>query len=191
MNGERSSAEPTEVEVQTGAGVSAALVAGLVVVHLAMAYSTSTLPDLVYDLVEPLAGASTATLIADVLPLLPLALVVLGVARTLPRGVLACVVVIITALLGHELVGSWGVAPVLTLGAALAWGVARRYGWWWTAGLVLAPALALLVRWIDPNPYQDHFAVWASFRAFFLHVVPAVLAGLACWALDWWEERRS
>ncbi len=189
MNGERSSAEPMEAEIQTGAGVSAALVAGLVVVHLAMAYSISTLPDLVYDLVEPLAGDSTALLVVDMLPVLPLALVVLGVARTLPRGVLACLIVLASGLLGHELVGSWGVASVLTLGAALAWGVARRYGRWWWAGLVLAPALALLVRWVDPNPFLDHVAVWASFRALVLHVVPAVLAGLACWALEWWEHR--
>jgi hypothetical protein len=190
MNGERGSVDVDDVEIQTGAGVSAALVAGLVVVHLAMAYSISTLPDLVHDLVEPLAGDSTALLVVDLLPLLPLALVVLGVARTLPRGVLACAIVLAAALLGHALVGSWGVAPLLTFGAALAWGVARRDGLWWYAGLVLAPALALLVRWIDPNPFLDHVAVWASFRAFFLHVVPGVVAGLACWALDWWEQRR-
>ncbi|MEO6512742.1 MAG: hypothetical protein ABIO16_17215, partial [Nocardioides sp.] len=120
MNGERSSAEPTEVEIQSGAGVSAALVAGLVVVHLAMAYATSTLPGFVYDLVEPLAGDSTALLVVDLMPMLPLALVVLGVALTLPRGVVACAIVIAAALVGHALVGSWGVAPVLTFGAALA-----------------------------------------------------------------------
>jgi hypothetical protein len=187
MNGERSSADPTEVEPQTGAGVSAALIAGLVVVHLAMAYSFSTLPDLVHDLVEPIAGPGAADLVVDVLPLLPLALVVLGVGRTLGRGVAACVVVLAVAVVAHLVSPSWVVTALLPLGAALAWGVARRYGAWWLAGLVLAPLVALLFRWLDLDGFSDA-ALRASFRAFVLHVVPAVVAGLACWALEWREN---
>jgi hypothetical protein len=189
MNGERSSVEPTEAELQTGAGVSAALIVGLVVVHLAQAYSVSTLPDLITDLVEPIAGLGAADFVVHVLPSLPLALVVLGVGRTVLRGVAACAVVVVVALVIHLITPSWVVTALVPFGAALAWGVARRYGGWWLGGVLLAPLTALLVRWLDPNPFADDFAVWASSRAFMLHVVPAVLAGLACWALEWREER--
>ena len=189
MSGERSSVEPTDTELQSGAGVSAALIAGLAVVHLAMAYSVSTLPGLVSDLIEPLAGQGTADFVVHVLPLVPLALVVLGVGRTVLRGVAACAVVVVVALITHAITPSWMVTALLPLGAALAWGVARRYGLWWIGGVVVGPLVALLVRWMDPNPFADDGAVWASFRALVLHVVPAVLAGLACWALEWWEDR--
>jgi hypothetical protein len=168
--------------------VASALVVGLTLVHLGMAYSLTTLPDLVPDLVEPLAGGSVAGLVVDLLPLLPLALVVLGVARTMLRGCLACAIVIAVALVSHAASG-WFVTAILAFGAALAWGVARRHGTWWPAGLVLAPAVALLIRAADPNPFADDVAAWASFRALVLHVVPAVLAGLACWALEWREQR--
>ena len=168
--------------------VSSALVAGLALVHLGMAYSFTTLPDLVHDLVEPISSDSVASLVEDLLPLLPLALVVLGVARTMLRGCVACALVIALGLVTHAASG-WIVTALLAFGAALAWGVARRYGFWWLAGLVLAPAVALLVRWIDPNPFADDVAVWATFRALVLHVVPAVVAGLVCWALEWWEYR--
>jgi hypothetical protein len=190
MNGERSSAEPTDRELQTGVGVSAALIAGLVLVHLAMAYSISTLPDLIHDMVGPIAGDGAADLFLDVLPLVPLALVVLGVGRTVLRGSAACLVVVVVALLTHELTGSWQLTALLPLGAALAWGVARRDGRWWVAGLVVAPLVALLIRWMDPNPFADDVALWASLRALVLHVVPAILSGLTCWALEWWEQRR-
>lgn len=189
MNGERSSVEPTEAELQTGAGVSAALIAGLVVVHLAQAYSVSTLPDLVADLVEPIAGEGAAAFFMHVFPLLPLALVVLGVGRTVLRGVAACAVVVVVAVVVHLITPSWMVTALMPFGAALAWGVARRYGWWWVGGILLAPLTALLIRWLDPDPFADDFAVWASSRALMLHVVPAVLAGLACWALEWREQR--
>jgi hypothetical protein len=167
--------------------VSSALVAGLALVHLGMAYSFTTLPDLVHDLVEPLAGDSVAGLVVDVLPLLPLALVVLGVARTLLRGCLACAIVIAVALVAHAATG-WFVTALLAFGAALAWGVARRHGIWWPAGLVVAPVVALLFRAWDLHVFDD-VAFRASLLAFVLHVVPAVLAGLACWALEWREQR--
>jgi hypothetical protein len=166
--------------------VSSALVAGLAIVHLGMAYSFTTLPHLVYDLVEPLGGDSVARLVVDVLPLLPLALVVLGVAWTLLRGCLACAIVIAVALVGHVTSG-WFVTALLTFGAALAWGVARRHGTWWPAGLVLAPVVALLFRAADLHVFDD-LALRASLLALVLHVVPAVLAGLVCWALEWREQ---
>jgi len=166
--------------------VSSALVAGLVIVHLGMAYSFVTLPDLVHDLVEPISSDSVASLVVDLLPLLPLALVVLGVARTLLRGCVACALVIVLALVTHEASG-WIVTALLAFGAALAWGVARRHGTWWPAGLVVAPVVALLFRAMDLEVFDD-YAVRAILLAFVLHVVPAVLAGLACWALEWREQ---
>ena len=130
--------------------VSSALVAGLALVHLGMAYSFITLPDLVHDLVEPISSDSVASLVEDLLPLLPLALVVLGVARTLLRGCLACALVIALALVTHAASG-WIVTALLAFGAALAWGVARRHGTWWPAGLVVAPVVALLFRCPRPR----------------------------------------
>ena len=177
-----------ETELQTGVAVSAALIVGLVVVHLGMAYSFSTIPGLVHDLVEPIAGEGAAELVVDVLPLLPLAIVVLGVGRSTTRGAAACLVVLATAILAHQLDSVWVVTALLPLGAALAWGVARRYGVWWVGGLVVAPLLALLVRKLDPDYFAGDPALWATSRAFFLHVVPVVLSGLACWALEWREQ---
>src|SRR4051812_44107024 len=95
--------------------VASALVVGLTLVHLGMAYSLTTLPDLVPDLVEPLAGGSVAGLVVDLLPLLPLALVVLGVARTMLRGCLACAIVIAVALVSHAASG-WFVTAILAFG---------------------------------------------------------------------------
>ncbi len=180
MNGERE-------DGGSSVAVSSALVVGLTLVHLGMAYSVTTLPDLVYDVVEPLSGDSVARLVVDVLPLLPLALVVLGVAWTLLRGCLACAIVIAVALVAHASSG-WIVTAMLAFGAALAWGVARRHGRWWPVGLVLAPLVALLFRALDLQVF-DNVALRASLLAFVLHVVPAVLAGLAGWALEWREER--
>lgn len=171
----------------SGVAVSTALVTGLALVHLGMAYSFSTLPDLVYDLVEPLAGDSVADLVVDLLPLLPLALVVLGVARTMLRGCLACAIVIAVVLVAHASSG-WFVTALLAFGAALAWGAARRHGTWWPAGLVLAPLVALSFRALDLHVFDDT-ALRASLLALVLHVVPAVLAGLAGWALEWRELR--
>ena len=166
--------------------VSSALVAGLVIVHLGMAYSFITLPDLVHDLVEPISSDSVARLVVDLLPLLPLALVVLGVAWTLLRGCVACALVIALALVTHAASG-WIVTALLAFGATLAWGVARRHGTWWPAGLVVAPVVALLFRAMDLHVFDD-YALRAVLLAFVLHVVPAVLAGLACWALEWREH---
>ncbi len=173
-----------------GLAVSSALVAGLVLVHLGMAYSISTLPDMVYDLTEPLAGDATAELVVDVLPLVPLALVVLGVGLTVLRGSLAAAVVIAVALVAHESSSLWFVTALLPVGAALAWGVARRRGTWWLGGLVVAAAVAWLFRWLDLDVFSDDSALRAVFLAFVLHVVPAILAGLACWLLEWREEYR-
>jgi hypothetical protein len=185
--------EPLDLErdeVVAGVGVSAVLVAGLTLVHLGMAYSISTLPDFIYDLVEPLAGDSKARLVVDVFPSLPLALVVLGVGLTVLRGSFACAVVVAAALLAHAASSLWLSGALLVLGAAAAWGIARRHGWWWVAGLVVAPLVAQLFRWLDLDTFSDNPDLRASFLAFVLHVVPAVAAGLVCWALEWWQERR-
>ena len=89
--------------------------------------------------------------------------------------------------MGHAASG-WFVTAVLAFGAALAWGVARRHGTWWPAGLVVAPVVALLFRALDLHVFDD-LALRAGLLALVLHVVPAVLAGLACWALEWREQR--
>ena len=191
MDGEAASRERAEpVDGQSTLVVSIVLVVGLTIVHLAMAYSIATLPDLVYDLVEPLAGDSTALLVVDLLPALPLALVVLAVGRTVLRGCLAFAIVLAAAVLAHAASSRELSAAILVFGAAAAWGVARGRGTWWPAGLVVAPLVSQLFRWLDLDTFRGDPDLRASFLAFVLHVVPAVAAGLVCWWLEWLQERR-
>jgi hypothetical protein len=179
-----------EVGEQSGVVVSAVLVVGLTLVHLAMAFSISTLPDLIYQLVEPIGGEPAASLVVDVMPALPLALVVLAVGRSTLRGCLACAIVVAAALIAHAASDPPLIAAVVVFGAVAAWGVARRRGTWWPAGLVVAPLVSQLFRWLDLDAFDGDYAQRATFLAFVLHVVPAVVGGLVCWSIDWWQERR-
>jgi hypothetical protein len=170
--------EPREV------WVSVVLVVALTVVHLAMAYSVSTLPDLISDLMEPWAGQSRTRLFIYLLPALPLALVVLGAARTVLRGTAACVVVVGVTVLAYNSDSVWLVTALLPTGAALAWGIARRRGQVWWLGLVVAVITALVMRKLDLDAFADDESLHDAFLAFVLHVLPAVLGGLACWFLE-------
>jgi hypothetical protein len=188
--------------------LSIILVVGLVLVHLAMAYSYPTLPDQVFDLVNRLSGKELALILVDQVPTLPLAVVVVLWARTRRLGWIGCAVVLAVGLLpymrdvvvrqlfdaGQPDAGisfldrsTWVLTGLVPLGAALAWGIARRTGTGWWPGLVLAALLALLFRALDIDAFDD--PSWRPvFLAFVYHVVPAVLAGLACW---WLEVRRA
>jgi hypothetical protein len=121
---------------------------------------------------------------------MPLALVVLAVGRSTLRGALACVIVVVFAVLAHAASDPRLVGALVVFGAAAAWGVARRRGTWWPAGLVVAPLVSQLVRWRDPDVFEGDVALHATFLALVLHVVPVVLCGLVCWGIEWWQERR-
>ncbi len=150
-----------------------------------------------------------------VLGYLPYVLVLLLWGRTRARGVAGALIALATAVYiwGLYQVFSnyiWGdnpgttstrvytwagllVAPVL---AALAWGVARRWGrWLWMLGLLVAPLvaatfheLALRSTWWRTHliaPREDH---WLMNEL--VVVVPVVAAAMACWWVDEVDLRR-
>jgi hypothetical protein len=185
--------------------VSAALVVGLSVVHLVMAYYVRSLPDAVFDLVEPFAGQEPALMMVSLTPALPLALVVLRWAHERLLGWIACLVVAATALLPYvrgvvdrRLVeagdahaaaswadwSGWGLLVLLPVGAALGWGISRRRDTRWWPGLLVAAAVAGLFRSLDLDAFPDDAGLRAGYLALVYHVVPALLAGLTCWRLD-------
>ena len=189
--------------------VSLALVVGLVIVHLLMALEVSTLPDAVFDSLDGIAGVSAASLVVNVLPAVPLALVVLFWARSRPLGVLAALVALSGGLLVHVrgvvfvrmvesgdveaadrmvTITQWALIVLLPTLAALAWGIARRRGQAWVPGLLVAAVAAVPLRYVDVDGAVT-VATAAMIYAFVLHVVPAVLAGLTCWWLEWRQTR--
>ena len=183
---------------------SVVLVSLVVVAHLVMAYFVSAINDDLFDLLIDLSGTQLALMIVSVVPTVPLALVVLFWARDRYLGSIACLVVTATGLLPYvagvvdqrlyeagdldaladwiEWSG-WLLAGLLPVGAALAWGIARRRGGSWWSGLVVAAVLGVMFRWLDLNPF-DSSGLRRPVLAFVYHVVPAVLAGLTCWWLD-------
>ena len=185
--------------------VSVALVTGVAVAHLVMAYFVSTLPDAEFDLVNRLTGQELAELVVNLIPLVPLGLVVFFWARTRSLGwtamsVVACLglatylrgVVVRTLLNDGRLqaalnfvdASTWVITVLLPVGAALAWGIARRRGEGWWPGLIVAGLVASLFRLMDLDAFADDAGLRAMYLALVYHVVPAVLAGLACWWLE-------
>ncbi|MGC4109715.1 MAG: hypothetical protein QM747_04680 [Nocardioides sp.] len=79
---------------------------------------------------------------------------------------------------------------VLPTLVALAWGVARRHGRVWPAGLVLAPMGAAVIRELGLHSTWWHTHVhfqgeWYSWLLAELEIVgPGVLAAVVCWLLD-------
>ena len=186
--------------------MSIVLVAGLALVHLVMAASLDSVSTAVIDLVEPWFGAEPARLAATMTPWIPLVVVLFIWTREQRLGLLASAVALAFATLTYlrgvvveQLVASgdeeraldfldwsnWVLTALIPLGAALAWGIARRQGTRWWPGLVVAAVVAVLFRWLDLDPFAGGDpAIRQAFAALVYHVVPAVLAGLACWWLE-------
>ena len=135
----------TDVDARAEVRTSAALAAGLVVVHLVMAYYVFSLSDAIFDLVIRLSGEQLARMMVTLAPAVPLALVVLFWARDRTLGWIACLVVVATALLPYvrnvvverlyeagdmSAVDTWAewsgwvLVVLLPVGAALGWGIA-------------------------------------------------------------------
>jgi hypothetical protein len=163
--------------------MSAFLVTAVAVVHLVMAYFVDSISSTIIDLVEPLLGLEAARLTVSLTAWLPLALVVLPWARTRPLGWVACGVMAGVATLSYLEWSTWALTSLIPLGAALAWSIARRRGSGWWPGLLVAAVVASLFRWLDIDAFADSDLRFA-FAALVYHVVPAVLAGLACWWID-------
>jgi hypothetical protein len=189
--------------------ISVALVTGLVVVHLLMALSYSTLPDAVFDAINGFTGPALGTLVVSVLPALPLAAVVLLWAQSRFLGGLACAVVLTEALLGHLRgvvlrrlidaghpsttffdVSGWVLAAILPAAVVLAWGLARRRGRSWLPGVAVAAGTGLSMRAIDfSDPAVTDPGLHALVLATTYHVVPALVGGLVAWRLQARSER--
>jgi hypothetical protein len=188
--------------------ISVALVTAVVVVHLVMAYFVDSIASAIIDLVEPLLGLEAARLAISLTAWLPLALVVLLRARARHLAWVACGVMAGVATLSYlrGLVlerlldagyqdaalsfldwSTWALTSLIPLGAALAWGIARRRGTGWWPGLLVAVVVASLFRWLDIAAFADSDLRFA-FAALVYHVVPALLAGLACW---WYDAREA
>jgi len=187
--------------------ISVALVVGLVIVHLWMALEVSTLPDAVFDSLDGILGVRAANLVVNVLPAVPLALVVLFWARSRSLGAIAAMVALSGGLLVHVrgvvfvrmvesgdvdaadrmvTVTQWALIVLMPTLAALAWGIARRRGRAWVPGVLVAAAVVVPLRYVDVDGAVT-VATAAMIYAFVLHVVPAVLGGLTCW---WLETRQ-
>jgi hypothetical protein len=185
--------------------VSVVLVAGLALVHLVMAASLGSVFTAVVNLVEPWFGEEPARLAATVTPWVPLVVVLFIWTREQRLGLLAAAVALAFATLAYlrgvvveQLLESgdrgralrfldwtdWALTALIPLGAALAWSIARREGSRWWPGLFVAAIIAVLFRWLDLETFRGDPQMARAFAAFVYHVVPAVLAGLACWWLD-------
>jgi hypothetical protein len=196
----------TDVDARAEVRTSAALAAGLVVVHLVMAYYVFTLSDAIFDLVIRLSGDELARMMVTLAPAVPLAVVVLFWARDRTLGWIACLVVVGTALLPYvrnnvverlydagdmgavdtwAAWSGWAIVVLLPIGAALGWGIARRRGTSWWPGLLAGGVVAALAYWLDIDPLSGgDDQVRAMTLAFVYHAVPVVLGCLACWWLE-------
>jgi hypothetical protein len=84
----------------------------------------------------------------------------------------------------------WGSLLVLAALVPLAWGLARRSGRGWLAGILVGPVVAAILRelelrwswWDERVSYRGSAYHWRFEAAVF--VTPFVLAVLACWALE-------
>ncbi len=190
--------------------VSAALVAAVALAHLVMAFFVDPVSSAVFDVVEPLLDQEVARLAVGLTAWLPLAVALLLWSRTRQLGALAVAVAVVVATLSYlrgyvveRLLdagdpdaalrfldwSTWTLTSLIPVGAALAWGIARRRGTGWWPGLLVAAVTASLFRWLDIDAFGDSDLRFA-FAALVYHVVPAVLAGLACWWIDLREARR-
>jgi len=195
----------TDVDARAEVRTSAALAAGLVVVHLVMAYYVFSLSDAIFDLVIRLSGQQLARMMVTLAPAVPLALVVLFWARDRTLGWIACLVVVATALLPYvrNVVverlydagdmgavdtwakwSGWVLVVLLPIGAALGWGIARRRGTSWWPGVLVGGAVAALFDLFDLGWFANDPGLQAMSLAFVYHVVPVVLGCLACWWLE-------
>lgn len=204
-------ARPAPEASEPQLGVSIVLVAGLALVHLMMAASLGSVFTVVENLVEPWFGAEPARLAATMTPWLPLVVVLFIWTRDQRLGLLAAAVALAFATLpylrgafleqllesgDHERAlrfqdwSKWLLTAVIPLAVALAWSIARREGSRWWPGLIVAALVAVLFRWLDLDPFQGEPPMRRAFAAFVYHVVPAALAGLACWWIDVREADR-
>jgi hypothetical protein len=195
----------TDVDARAEVRTSAALATGLVVVHLVMAYYVFSLSDAIFDLVIRLSGQELARMMVTLAPAVPLAVVVLFWARDRTLGWIACLVVVATALLPYvrsvvverlydagdmSAVDTWAewsgwvLVVLLPVGAALGWGIARRRGTSWWPGVLVGGAVAALLDLFDLGLFANDTGLRAMTLAFVFHVVPIVLACLACWWLE-------
>jgi hypothetical protein len=191
--------------VESELPVSIILVAGLALVHVVMAASLDSVSTAVINLVEPWFGAEPARLAATMTPWIPLVVVLFIWTHEQRLGLVAAAVALAFATLPYlrgvvveQLVESgdedraltfldwsnWVLTALLPLGVALAWGIARRNGSHWWPGLAVAALVAVVFRLLDLDLFQDDPALRQAFAAMVYHVIPAVLAGLACWALE-------
>ncbi len=99
------------------------------------------------------------------------------------------------AVMHHRLGTFLGYVSLLTVPtlASLAWGVARRGGWWWLLAVPLAPALRW---WIERTDWVFRVTLNHGFRAIeaygmALAILPVLLAILAGWALEQLERART
>ena len=184
--------------------VSVALVAGVALVHLVMAFYVDSITAAILDLVTPLLGQEAALLAVSLTAWLPLLVVVLLWARVPRLGWIAVAVGVFVATLGYlrgvvveRLLdtgnqdaallfldwSTWVLTALIPVGAALCWSIARRHGTGWWPGLLVAAVVASFFRWLDLDAFADSNLRFA-FAALVYHVLPAILAGLACWWID-------
>jgi hypothetical protein len=184
--------------------VSVVLVVAVALVHLVMAYYVDSITGAVIDAVDPLLGQEAARLTVSLTAWVPLALAVLLWTRARHLAWVAVAVMAGFATLSYlrGLVverlldagdqdaalsfldwSTWTLTALIPLGAALGWGIARRRGTGWWPGLLLAAVVASMFRWLEIDAFANSNLRFA-FAALVYHVVPAVLAGLACWWID-------
>jgi hypothetical protein len=164
----------------------------------------------IFDLIDVGSRLWVVTLVFALLLSTPYALVLLWWGRGLTRAAIAALIALATGgflwgwdrVFQHFVFGSgsashaslqiyaWGSLLVTATLVPLAWGVARRTGAGWVAGLLVGPLVAAVVREL-----QLHSAWWRertvgpgdNYRWQLQAVVflaPFVLAILACWALE-------
>jgi hypothetical protein len=85
----------------------------------------------------------------------------------------------------------WSLTLVIPTLVTLAWGLARRSGYAWLLGVLVASALAWGHRMLqlhNPNfvSWEFHHGQWWVSRLEFL--APMVLACLVCWLIEWMRE---
>jgi hypothetical protein len=160
---------------------------------------------------------SIAILVLDILQVAPYAVVLLIWGRTRGRRVVGALLALGTAaymwvlyewfsrVIGDDGTASstwldvyaWVYLLVVPTLFALAWGVARRWGRLWVAGLLVAPALSAIFYelqlhsawWQEHVIFDQHAYHWLVRDAVFIG--PAVLAAVACWLVELTFARRT
>ncbi len=210
------SARPTIEPPRQSVGLSAVVAVGIVVGWLA--YDYWVLPRLnahllAWDVVYERSWLVTLTFV--LLGYLPFAAVLLLWGRTPARRLGGALIALATAgyvwglyqvfrnyVWGEHAsntsvrVYAWAALLVAPTLCALAWGVARRWGRFWVVGLLVAPAVAellreLALRW---EWWRTHLIV-PPVEHQLMHelvvVAPIVAACLTCWLIDRFELRRA